>query len=511
MRDVDVPVPNLGLLAHLERRNVPPNGLAETENWIYRDGEFQVRPGVASFGNNPAQRPMGYAQYRHLDGEIRTVKGTVSGWWKYNAGTNTWVNITGTALSGSPTQQQVFRVFQKAGTTSLLGTNEANTLKKWDGLAASYSEVGGAPPRARCMALSAERVLLANLKSGGTVSPVGVDVSAAQDFDKGWGTEQVSLLADTPGEIIGMMERGNLLTNIYKTDAIYHAIAVGAADPFRFELREVLEKDSGPCSTLAIIKVSEGLDAYLGLDGAPRLYDGVSRPVEFSRAASKWIKDNANFSTLGRAWTSYDPLNKELWFVFSEKNKTDPNLAAIIDPRTGIFHPYRWDTLRFSAGIKLNASTGLTIGELVGTIGTQELTIGEYAAIEPRMILGEIGGQSFKDSATNDNGAAITTFWESGLHNLSGLRRRFVDVQEIHHYFAKTLAAQDVTVKVGKSDYGEDRILSAGQTLAVGSDGPYKTGHRTSGRYMSQRVEANATQAIKYKGSSAVVVDRGVR
>ncbi len=510
MADLTIPVPNLGVMAHLDRRDVPPRGLAEAENWIFKNGEFQVRPGEGTFGDDINQRPMGYIQYRHSDGALRTVMGTSLGWWKYDAATNTFTNISGTALTGSPTQQQVFRVFQKAGATHLLGINEADVLQKWDGNAATYSAAGGSPPKARCMAINARHVLLGNLKSGATISPVGVDVSANADFETGWGSTQTELLADTPGDIMGMSEHGNLLTVIYKTDAIYKAIAVGAVDSFEFTLALAIDEKSGPCSTLNIVKLSEGADAYLGNDGAPRIYDGASSPFEFSAAASRWIKDNANFSALRRSFGFYDPLIKLIYFVFVEQNKGDTNLAAVIDPKTGVFHPYRWDTLRFSAGIMLNASTGLTISEMVGTLADQELTLAEFETIEPRLILGEIGGQSYKDSALTDNGVAITNFWEGGLQSL-GNGRLFKTVQFIDHEFVKAAAAQAVTVKLGKSQYGETRTLTTGKTLAVGGNGPYRTSHRITARKISMRMEANATQAVKYKGSTAVIVERGER
>ncbi len=511
MSDIAIPVPNLGVMAHLDRRDVPPRGLAQAENWIFKNGEFQVRPGLATFGDNVAQRPMGYIQYRHSDGALRTVKGTRTGLWKYNSSTNTWTNITGAALTGGPTQQVVFRVFQKAGATHLLEINEADVLQKWDGNAAAFSAAGGGPPRARCMAINARRVILGNLQTGGTISPVAVDVSASSDFESGWGTTQTELLSDTPGDIIGMSEHGNLLTAIYKSDAIYKAVAVGAVDPFEFPLALALDEKSGPASTLGIVKLSEGIDAYLGNDGSPRIYDGASRPVEFSPAASRWIKDNADFSVLRRSFGFYDPLLKLLYFVFAEVNKSNPNLVAVIDPRNGIFHPYRYDTLRLSAGIMLNASTGLTIAELVGTLADQELTFAEYETIQPRIILGEIGGQSYKDSATTDNAVAITTFWEGGLQPLGGNPRKFKTVKYVDHEFTKAAAAQAVTVKLGKSQYGEDPVLTAGKTLAIGNAGPYRTGHAKTARKISVRMEANATQAIKYKGSVAVVEERGFR
>ena len=122
-----IPIPHRGLMPHLNQREIGPEGLYQSENWVLRDGVFQVRPGSTVFGNDINQRATGYIQYRHSDAALRTVKGTIAGWWKYAAGTDLFTDITGTALTATAVQQQVFRVFQKAGATWLLGINSASS------------------------------------------------------------------------------------------------------------------------------------------------------------------------------------------------------------------------------------------------------------------------------------------------------------------------------------------------------------------------------------------------
>jgi hypothetical protein len=198
-----LPLPVQGVRPDIDPYDLDPTALRDAENWILRDGVFSIRPGYTevALGNEPAGRILGFAEYIHNDGSRKLVAGTATGWYVHDVAGNEWDDITGTALTGGVSDFVVFRVFDKAGVKYLLGTNGANTMKKWNGTAATYSDVAGAPPRARCMAISNDRIVLFNLKSGATISGSAYDVSANKDFDAGWGVTLTGILADTPGEI----------------------------------------------------------------------------------------------------------------------------------------------------------------------------------------------------------------------------------------------------------------------------------------------------------------------
>src|SRR3990167_142028 len=514
--DIDIPVPVRGVMPHLDRQDVPPDGLIDAENFAIIDGIYQVRSGLEAFATAVSGRPMAYFQYRHSDGNYRVVKASTTKLYYLNNSLE-WTDITDSAdpLTGGPTQQPIFRVFQKAGATWLLMLNPAHTLKKWDGLTSAYTIVGGSPVKAQSMMVLFDRVLLGNLSSGSTINPAAVDVCANKDFDSGWNSEQTEILSSPPGDIISMNEFGGNIGAIYKTDGIVNAIAQGATDPFAFEPK--VFNISGPCSALSVVWLSDGMHAILCRDGAIRIYDGTSfRFLEdlFNQKRGKYQKQVAskiNWLTLARSFGFYDQDRRLLFFVYSETGEVNPGIGVMIDMSNGAMWPLKWDTLRFSAGIKLSAGTGLTIGSLVGTIGAKVLTIGEFSTTpQLLLLLGEENGQSYKETGTTDNAAAIIAYEESGLNSL-GNKKRFKTLQSIEHYFAKAAAAQEITVKIGVSNYGEERVLDAGQTLAIGSSGPYTTGHRKDGRFFSRRYEASATQAIKSRGQVAEITMRSSR
>lgn len=501
-----IPPHTLGVVADADPEAMPLGALVAAENWIYQDGELRVRPGSTAFGNDINQRPSGLVQYKHNDGNLRTVLATTVGWWKLTAAT--WSDISGTALTGSATDLNVFRVFQKAGATHLLGTNGANTMKKWDGNAATYSDVGGTPPRARTMMKLFDRIMVGNLLSGGTISAQAVDVCAFQDFDSGWGSVLVAIVGDEPGPIVTMQEMGNLTGAIYKEDELVLAIAQAGTVPFRFESRRA--KIPGPASALSVIAPSDGLHLYLSKDGQIMRFDGNDL-VSLGNKFQAHINSTAALAQLGRAFAIYDSIHNFAWFFYPEAGAVDPMIGIAINLSNLSLWPFRLPFSVSAAGV-VNTNTGLTIGELPGTIGGLTQTIGELASANAlkRLLIADTGGLGYEQRGETDGGTAIPFNYRTGRQPL-GNGRKYKTVNEIEHRFKKTPAAQNVSVEIGVSDSGDDEVLSTAQTVNLNDVGPYVTGHRHSGKYLSMRLSGSATQSIVYRGSAVAAVERGYR
>jgi hypothetical protein len=503
-------VPTDGVRADLDDFEVPANALRESENWLRRAGKFRVRPGETAFATSTGQRPTALIEYVHHDLTTRLVMGTVSSWWRYNTGTNAWVSLDGgTALTASPTQLQVFRPFSKAGATHLLGVNGKDAPKKWDGSAAAYTNIGGAPPIARCMMVVADRVILGNLSSGGTQSPVALDVSALSDFDSGWGSVLVKVLGEIPGEIIAMQELGFLQGAIYTDHAIALAIAQDGLVPFRFDFRQAIK---GPVSSQAICPLSEGLHAYLANDSAVYLFDGtVPRPLGL--AVQRQIAKTITTDRLGRSWMAFDSDQQLLYVIYTPIGGSEPTRGVIISMPNGECYPIRWNGLSPTCGKRLMVPSGLTIGDLTVPIGDLGQTLGEMDTIVPRFVIGNLTGQAYQDGGLTDAGASIPSYFETGLQRMG---ERWGTITDVEHFFKTTGGAQKVRVRLGASDYGEDRTLEDDPTgteneLDLADGGPYYTGHRLSTQAASLRIEADATQFIEWDGSRVTLAQRGRR
>jgi hypothetical protein len=503
-------VPTDGVRADLDHFEVPANALREAENWLRRSGTFRVRPGETAFATSTAQRPTAFIQYLHHDLSYRGVMGTVASWWRYDVGTNAWVSLAGgVPLTASPTQQQVFRPFSKAGQTWLLGVNNKDAPKKWDGTAAAYVNIGGSPPIARCMMVVADRVILGNLSSGGTLSPVALDVSALSDFDSGWGSVLVKIMGEVPGEIIAMQELGYLQGAIYTDHAIGLAIAQDGTVPFRFDFRRDVK---GPVSTQAVVSITEGLHAYLGNDSAVYTFDGTV-PRSMGLAVQRQIAKTITTDRLPRSWVAFDSDQQMLWVIYPAIGGTEPTRGVVITFPSGQCYPVRWNGLSPTAGSRLLIPSGLTIGDLGVPIGDIGTTLGEMDTTVPRFVIGDLTGQAYQDSGLTDAGAAIPSYFETGLQRMG---ERWGTITDVQHFFKTSGGSQKVRVRLAASDYGEDRRLEDDPTgteneLDLVDGGPYYTGHRLSTQAAAIRVEADATQFVEWDGSDVTIAPRGRR
>lgn len=507
--EIQIPEPSRGLRGNLGRMRVPPGFAFQMENWLLRYGDFGVRPGFGqTFGSDLNERATGFAQYVGQDGNLRTVIGTTVGWHKFDAGTDAWTNISGSALTASVVQKQIFRTFKKAGNTYLLGINEADALNQWDGDASTYSAVGGSPPKAVCMGTAFNRVLLGNLLSGGTLSSVAVAVSSDLDFEAGW-ADNVTLLADTPGAIVAFAEAGALQTYVIKKDAIYAATAISGLAPFRYDIIPSTVGMKGPTSANNIATDTRGYRYWLGDDGGAYRFDGVGI-TDLGEHIRQYVTANAAFASLLRGFSFVNQKHNELWMFFPETGNADCNLALVVNLANFDAYPFRFDTLRFSAGMALDSATGLTIGELAGTIGSQTLTIGEFQSIIPRVIVADINGQAYMDVGNIDGADGIIHSWETGMFQL-GSKRKYKRVEEVDHHYKLSASSQTVSIQLGHSEHGEDPSYTTAQTIDIGSAGPYVTGHRQPGRLFSLKKSGTNTDEVIYRGSVAGVEMDGER
>src|SRR5271157_6021122 len=168
---IPIPIPIQGQRADLDRKDVPLGAAFLLENWICREGKFQVRPGYQALGTALADQPTRMITYYNSLGNFSTVVGTLAHWYLWNLSTLDWTDITDPAnpLHGDNSVRQRFRTFL-TGTPPinyLVGVNGySDNPKKWDGVSQYYADVGGSPPKANCIAVSFNRMLLGNYAAG---------------------------------------------------------------------------------------------------------------------------------------------------------------------------------------------------------------------------------------------------------------------------------------------------------------------------------------------------------
>lgn len=495
---IKIKAPKSGVRPDKDSEELTADELAEAENVLRRDGEFRVRPGLDVFASDVNERPMKYLQYDHA-GSRKVVLGTDRG-WHLLAG-SAFVSLTGAALTADDVSHvPVFRTFTRGTTTFLLGVNGKDTMKRWNGTDPSYANVSGSPPIAGCMMVVFDRVVLGNLKSGGTISPVGVDVSANKDFDTGWGTQLVLLAAETPGPIIAMEEFGDFNGAIIKSDAIYMLIAQGGTSPFRKE--HIKSGISGPASEPLVFRLKTGEAGWLGNDGLVSIFNGANiEPLPYH--VQKQVISTCAPQHLNAGWAAYDPERRELWLVYPLLGSTNPNGGCMVNMTTMAVYPMRFPGFALTAGGKVKSETGLTIGDMTGTIGSLSGTIGGLGNSSSirRMVMGEIGGKSYQDIGVTDEGVAIPFHWESGAR---GELERYTNLGRIRHRFKHTNVTQNISFQLGKrKDFGRPTFGTAHTiNLDAAASAKKVTGHRTSAEYFCMRYSGDATAEVVYDGAA---------
>jgi len=495
-----LPLPSAGLRSDLPQVGLPLEAACDLTNLVYRGGKLLSRPGYVKFGSSLSQRPSNICSFRSETGVFHVVVGTTSGWWHWDLSTKQWVDITqaGNGLNGIPEVPQVFRVFHKNGVAYLIGVNGFNDVpKKWDESASTYSDWSGPPPKARCMAVLANRCVLGNVYDT-EPHPTRVVVSSFNDFESGYDSVQVVEIIDTPGPIVEIRELGNLNAVIYKEDSIYLITAQAALAPFRISLKEAWV--SGPVSPKAVVPTPRG-HYYFSLDGHIVFFDGVRSRV-LRGPSEALLAATVDFSRIRKAFGFYDARRGEVWFIYADSTSEEPNRGVVVRLQDESVWPVRWASLRPVCGKHLEVEEGTTIGDLTMTLGEISGTVGDLSAVSVRPVLCDVGGQVYRESGNSDDGTAIDVIYESGLiPPFGGMRSTLRSVELLARRNGGTL-----TVKVGKSEGGESPAYTNGKSADLSQSGRLHLPHREAGRYFSLRLEGPFTTELDYEGAYFDVV-----
>ena len=510
------PIPDAGVQADRHATAVAENGLVDAENVLYRDGVFASRPGLKTFGDDVNERPMGFYQWDGPSVLRNLVMGTSVGWRSFNKGTKLWTDVTDPldVLTGGSTNHVRFRYFvASSGTEYVIGVNGKDTPKKWDGNPLNtYTALGGTPRKAKAIAIAAEHVVLAGFTDG----PQEIEASAYGDPDSGWAT-WTARLAQTSGPIVGLEEWGPYDLMCYKTDGIFTGKFTGVTvAPFLFEL--LVAGVQGPVSPAAIVHLPDGSHAYLGRDGGVYLFNG-SRPVSLGAHIQRWIADRWLFHAMEQCWGAYNPLYRELVFVYPHRVTGSLSHGIVIRLDTGAMFPIRWDTLRHSAGLFGATTDEITFGDVPEPYGMADNTFSQMSVERWIALYGDAGGQVYEEAGVLDGWSieqdvlgAIPIMWEFGLRPFAKLPARATGTGP-ESYFDRTVVAQAVKVQIGASAVGEARTIQESGSVDLMATGtpevPLRTGARCTGRFHSLRYEADASQRVVWFGAALNVAERG--
>jgi hypothetical protein len=461
--------------------------------------------------------PLGVIQYDSNVELDQIVIGTDKTWYKYDLDNDELIDLSDSDVSftGSYWSQITFKTFERSNITYLLGCNGNDPPMVWDGTTQVFRPMVGAPI-AKTMVIAANRVLLGNLLSGGTVSPQAIDVSNRLDFDSGWNTVQTTALGDSEGDIVAAAEISRLESVFYKSDAIYHAVAqadfFGQPAPFQFQPTYV--GLVGPCSPRSLVSLPGGNHGYLGHDGGFYVYDGASMPQDAGKHIRKAIEPDFDYDETPRAWCWYDEIRKLIWCWYYSAS-SGLRKGVVISTDQG--WPWQVWPVELASGVEAYAGlqawlkNPTTIGSLVGSIGDQTNPIGYYRGkSKAELLIGldvDMWTQKWVDDGSyDDDGSGIEIIAQTGLSDL-GRPDVFKTLNE-YEMIVNLIAGQTINITAFGSNYGEDST-SVGPLPVTTAISYRRVGVRLTARAFSIKTTGTITRFFAIHGGTAYMVPRG--
>lgn len=544
----EIPVPIQGVHAELPITATPPDALSFSKNVIVRafgntagktgGAALVTRPGLISInleGNTPfatVGSPVGAAFYTHgtlepgfkiTNAFRRLVFGCTKRWvGKSTNSLNGFYIITPPAgYTGGKADLWVLKPFDRSNTVYLLGVNGVNAPQKWDGMPANAATVLTGAPVAATLMILAGRVVLADIRSGGTQGSAMVTWSGANDMDTGY--TAFANQVDTVGAIIASEEMGSLQGFHYKEDSIYAQIATAGIDPFRFELR--VRNTPGPQTRRCVVAIPDGRHIYLARDWTIKVFDGNSVTVLGDSPLGNPFQAFArNFygpsqPSIASAHGCYFPQRNEVWFFygFDGLNPATPAVGVAISLKTGAIWPLEFAAYYAEGGITSaifcpppgvrNIVEQMMFG--CGTPTVDENLFGidtdEWGFTTKGFDLLSSGGAP---TIQND----ILALADTGLFD-AGDPTAFKTLLETDHRLAEAPASpSNVGVSVLSAKY--DNVPTVGTLAAFPTTaaGPWILGHRTSGRLLGLRLRHDrSTRGLVWRGATASFATRGRR
>ena len=448
--ELEIPVggSRYDLLPH----KVPPGYLPDSTNVITRHGVVIPRPGLTDlFSTEFGEQVVGGIYYKLADGTEKTVAMGLTTWKVANFGTSAWDDITGAALTGGAGDQGRFVVWPEGGTVYLVGVNNVDGPKEWDGSAGTYSALTGLSQWTTCKDLTVayNRIVVGNTVEGGVRYPYRIRFG---DFNtrSTWTSTNLVDLTDTNDQIVAVRALNRTSFAALKDQSQW--VGVGQTGTFAFRV-ELQDTQPGPCSPSAVVE-RFGVLNYLGQDGSFYQFDG-NRTTHIGEPIRKKVQANINYSTIGRSHGFYRQYDRMLvWFFPTTEN--NPTAAVSYQIDTGA-----WQYHELATGIEATASwlfkliSSLTWDTLPvawtwDTISTDYPTWDSFpGTATPEELIGSTSQvYRFSDSG-NDDGSAIETTWDIWKSHEPGMRAR---ADAFDTFFKQAPSAVTATVKIGTTD-----------------------------------------------------------
>lgn len=411
------------------------------------------------------------------------------------------------------------RGYDYAQKTWVVAANQNDRITAWDGQLDSKVQICGQnAPFAKTICISGGRVLAGNVRfadpGDDLLAPLAIvysDTFLGQAFNN-WHPELAIRLADTPGEVVKLLELGNLAAACYKTDALYMLVFQTGNNPFRPQL--MASNVPGPIGVRACVAVNMNTHFFLAEDGGIYTFDG-SYPRNFSQNISRTIQSELDLNYKERAFLSFTPrLNAVLAMYPTKGSDGRVNRGMWIDMEKAAGWPFEWDGawFDFTAGNPVQTIENYAMGGVTLRMGNVLSALAEGESLQPDFFLGAVDGTTYvmDEEAGNDWGEAILALFRSGITEF-GNQDRYSLMKEIEFIINRTNTPHSIALEVWAADHGIDVKPIDHQTIDIFQEGPYFAEIRKKFRFWGYGLEVRAMEQVVLSGAYAAMKVLGRR
>lgn len=505
-----------GFRSDLPKHMIPEGFLSDGQNVVSRNGVLLVRPGFSLLDPQSAatDRVMGGVYYRDNTQSDHVVIGTRTKFHHFDG--TTWSDITGSALTGSASNQVRFTVFPFSATTRVISVNDIDVPQVYNG-SGTFGALGGSPPIAKCVTTTFQRIILGNVTVSGTRRASSIWISAFQDPTT-WLAANQADLPDTGDVIVEVKALSNQTFAIYKERSQWVGFGAGNIFPFTFSLQS---QQPGPVSPGSVVQVEE-VHYYIGLDGGIFRFDGT-RTLPIGNRVRRLIQSDLDLTNMAQTHGFYDPTNREIWWFWPSSNRVDGFDGLVYrlsyDDVPDAFSPlqaygklltasFPWRVLTsvtWSPGLSSFVWNGSSFNSTYPTWQSFGVT-NQFGTL----VADSVGKTYSFNKQGGDDTLGITAYWEYPLRPLSGVGEN-ARIDVIESNFKQAGSSITVSIIAVTSDALEDEGTPAtAQSVDISSASKLRaTYYDLQARYASvKHFIQNAVSDVEYRGSVLFVYKR---
>jgi hypothetical protein len=331
---------------------------------------------------------------------------------RYNGGTLTWLDITGTDLTGSTDDLIDTAVPLLAGKTILVIANGIDVLQKWPGTG-DTAALGGTPPVAKFVQEYKTYLVCANIAGGVDVDQrvQWSDTASPEIWDSG-NAGAVDLVED--GEAITGLNVFSDYVCVHKKTSIYLGYLVSSTSIFRFDRKST---EVGTVANGSIVNLPTGQQIFLGIDGL-HLFNGITAPLIESPVNDE-IRDGLNKSAAHKAWGILVQDEDEVWIGVPIGDQTHGETVYKYNYNTGVC--YKDTRTNINTAWAASTSTALTWDDFEDSVTWDDISNrwddGQLGAASADIHFGSTDGYTYTQSisANGDGSATIPCVWASKI------------------------------------------------------------------------------------------------